>query len=169
MTGVVENKSVSILRADLDNPVHARAIPELINAYAQSPMGINSPLPNDVLDAIVPGLREHPGTVVILAWDDDTPVGIAVCFTGFSTFTAKPLLNIHDIFVTETHQGKGIGRQILNAIEDEARRLGCGKLTLEVRTDNHKAKHLYQSFGFEDGDVDTDSPAYMFWTKPLDN
>ena len=168
MTDAVENKSLSILRADLDDPAHGRAIPELINAYAQSPMGIGSPLPGDVLDAMMPGLRAHPGTVVLLVWDDDTPVGIAVCFTGLSTFSAKPLLNLHDICVTETHQGKGIGRQLLNAVEDEARRLGCGKLTLEVRTDNNSARHLYQSFGFEGRQKNADAPIYQFWTKPLD-
>ncbi len=67
MTDPAENESVTILRADLDNPVHAKAIPELINAYAQSSMGIGGPLPGDVLDAMVPGLRAHPGAVVILA------------------------------------------------------------------------------------------------------
>lgn len=167
MTDTVESEFVSILRADLDNPLHAKAIQKLINAYAQSPLGIGNPLPNDVLDAMVPGLRAHPGTIVLLAWNDDAPVGIAVCLTGFSTFTAKPLLNLHDLFVMETHQGKGIGRQLLNAVETEGRQLGCGRLTLEVRTDNHNAKHLYQTFGFDGGDDNADTPDYRFWTKTL--
>ena len=70
------------------------------------------------------------------------------CFVGFSTFAARPLLNIHDVHVLKEHQKRGIGRRLLEAAESEARRLGCCKLTLEVLENNHPAAALYEKLGF---------------------
>ncbi len=167
MTDETGQATKEVFRADLNDPAHAKAIPELINAYAKSPMGIDESLPDDILKAIVPGLRQHPSCSVFIAYRNGDPVGIAVCFTGFSTFSAKPLINVHDISVNTEFRGQGIGRKILSAIEDEARRTGCCKLTLEVRTDNDNAKHLYQSFGFEGPQDHFDNAIFQFWTKPL--
>ena len=47
----------------------------------------------------------------------DNPVGAAVCFIGFSTFAAKPLINIHDFVVLPAARGKGVGRRLLEAVE----------------------------------------------------
>ena len=158
---------IEVIRADLNVPAHEKAIPELINAYARSPMGIGRDLPAEVLDAIVPGLRRHPACTVFLAYRGGEAVGVAVCFTGFSTFAAKPLINIHDISVLPQYRGQGIGRAILKEVEKEALETGCCKLSLEVRTDNHNAKHLYESFGFEGPQDHFDDAVFQFWTKPL--
>ena len=68
--------------------------------------------------------------------------------TGFSTFTGKPLINIHDLTVTAGCRGRGIGRLLLKAVEAKARELGCGKVTLEVREDNAPARQFYQALVF---------------------
>jgi ribosomal protein S18 acetylase RimI-like enzyme len=88
--------------------------------------------------------------LVFLALDDATPIGIAVCFVGFSTFAARPLINIHDLAVVPECRGQGVGRLLLERVEAKGRELGCCKLTLEVREDNHRAQRLYQKFGFGD-------------------
>jgi ribosomal protein S18 acetylase RimI-like enzyme len=85
-------------------------------------------------------------------------VAVAVCFVGFSTFVARPLINIHDLAVLPEYRGQGIGRLLLQQVEAKGHELGCCKLTLEVREDNHRAQRLYQRFGFggisnEDGPV----------------
>jgi ribosomal protein S18 acetylase RimI-like enzyme len=78
-------------------------------------------------------------------------VGAAVCFIGFSTFAARPLLNLHDLAVVPELRGRGIGRALLRAVEERARALGCCKLTLEVVQENTQARALYERFGFADG------------------
>jgi ribosomal protein S18 acetylase RimI-like enzyme len=60
------------------------------------------------------------------------------------------LLNIHDLAVLPEHRGRGVGRALLAAVEEHARRKGCCKLTLEVQDDNPRARALYDKFGFED-------------------
>jgi ribosomal protein S18 acetylase RimI-like enzyme len=140
--------NVRVVEADLNIPRHQEAIVDLINAYARDPMGGGRDLPAEVRDRLIPGLRRHPTTLVFLALDGEAPVGIAVCFLGFSTFTARPLINIHDLAVIPAYRGQGVGGLLLERVEAKGRQLGCGKLTLEVREDNHRAQRLYQKFGF---------------------
>jgi ribosomal protein S18 acetylase RimI-like enzyme len=141
---------MEIIRADLDRSAHAAGLLEVLASYAEDPMGGGSPLPDRVRDAVVDGLKRHPTTEILLAFAGDEPVGMAVCFVGFSTFRASRILNVHDLAVVPQHRGRGVGRQLLAAVETRARELGCCKLTLEVLESNERARGLYASFGFGD-------------------
>lgn len=154
-----------IVPADLANPEHGRSVVELLDHYARDLMGGSGPLSPEVREVLISRLRAQHGCRVFLAYDADRAVGVAVCFTGFSTFQAQPLLNIHDLAVHQSVRGRGIGRALLAAVEHEARAMGCCKLTLEVRADNHGARHLYESSGFDAGEAGTS--AMSFFTKQL--
>lgn len=139
---------VEIIEADLSRPEHQRHVRELTAAYALDPMGNGGPLSADVLERLVPGLQDHPTTLVFLAYDDGRPVGLATCFRGFSTFAALPLINISDFFVRTECRGRGFGRRLLAAVEQKARQLGCCRVTLEVQENNEAARRLYEVAGF---------------------
>ncbi len=160
-------QGVTIVQADLDNPSHQKAVVRLVDAYAQDPIGLGRELPENVRRALIPGLRRHPTTVIFLALSDGAPVGIAVCFLGFSTFAARPLLNIHDLAVLPAYRHQGVGRQLLEQVEREARALGCCKLTLEVKEDNARAQHLYQKVGFDGIQAGGAGSAMWFLEKKL--
>lgn len=154
---------VVIARADFDDSDDAGAIVELVNSYAREPQGGGKSLPQQVLEDMVPGLRGTPGAFCLLAREGGTPVGLAVCFRGFSTFAGRPLINVHDLSVSEGHRGRGIGTRLLAAVEEEARRMGCGKVTLEVRELNPLAENLYRRLGYGD----PSGFATRFLDKPL--
>ncbi len=156
-----------IVEADLALDSHQHDITFLVDAYAQDPMGGGRPLPEDVRHALLPGLRAHPTTVILLAYQGTEPAGIAVCFLGFSTFAARPLLNIHDLAVLPAHRGKGLGRQLLRAVEYKARDLGCCRLTLEVLYENQRARRVYTQAGFGPDTQQTAKGETLFLTKPL--
>ena len=122
---------------------------------------------SEVKRDLVPGLRAHPACYVFLAYRDDTPVGFSICFLGFSTFNARPLINIHDIFVDSSVRGLGIGAMLLERIEAKARELNCCRITLEVRKDNRVARGLYRKVGFDQVVVGADRIPMEFWHKPL--
>ena len=84
-----------------------------------------------------------------LAFLGEKPVGLINCFAGFSTFAAKPLLNIHDVVVHADVRGQGIAQSLLQWAENQARQLGCCKLTLEILSNNIPAMRSYQRAGFE--------------------
>ncbi|MDM7832111.1 ribosomal protein S18-alanine N-acetyltransferase [Cellulomonas edaphi] len=46
------------------------------------------------------------------------------------------------------HQGRGLGRVMLDALVDRARALGAASVLLEVRVDNEPALRLYEGAGF---------------------
>ena len=137
-----------VIRANLEQAEHKTAVIDLMNAYASDPMGDGRPLSDEVKGRLIEGLRQHPTTLIILAFQDDQPVGIATCFFGYSTFAASPLLNISDYFVIPELRGTGIGKKLLLAVETAAREKGCCKLTLEVQENNRRARAIYQAFGF---------------------
>jgi ribosomal protein S18 acetylase RimI-like enzyme len=154
-----------VREADLANPADAEAVVTILDSYAFAVVGSGQQLPPDVRERLIPALRQLPTTFVLLAFVDDAPVGIAVCFFGLSTFNARSLLNIHDLAVLPTHRGRGVGRALLAAVEQHARSKGCCKLTLEVQEDNPRARALYDSFGF--GDVVVQKLPTRFLAKPL--
>lgn len=156
--------SVEIVEADLSQPRHCEAVLAMLDAYARDAMGIARPLDAETRERMVPGLRQHPTSVVFLAYGEDQPVGVAVCFVGFSSFKAKPLINVHDLAVLPELRGQGVGRKLLLAVQAKAEALGCCKITLEVREDNHRARELYTKLGFDawEGLATT-----LFLEKPL--
>jgi ribosomal protein S18 acetylase RimI-like enzyme len=159
---------VTIIEADVQDPQHQTAIIELVNAYARDPMGNGQDLPAVVRQRLIPGLQQHPTTLIWLAFVGAIPVGIAVCFVGFSTFAAQSLINIHDLAVLPDYRGRGIGRLLLEQVEAKGRHLNCCKLTLEVRADNHRAQLLYEHFGFGNTPVRQGGMFNWFLQKPLD-
>lgn len=139
---------ITVIEADLADAAQQRAVVELTDAYATDPMGSGAPLPTDVRARLIEGLRRHPTTIVFLAYDGEAAVGLATCFLGFSTFAARPLLNIHDLVVLPAQRGRGVGRALLKAVERKANALGCCKVTLEVTEANHTARRVYERAGF---------------------
>ncbi len=159
--------SLTIVEADLALPQHQRDVVAMTAAYACDVMGNGGPLPPDVLEWLLPGLREHPTTIIFLAYVDDRVAGIATCFRGFSTFTARPLINIHDLAVLPEHRGRGIGRALLQAVEQKARSGGCSRVTLEVQENNARARRIYEAFGFAPSISGQATGGSLFYMKRL--
>jgi ribosomal protein S18 acetylase RimI-like enzyme len=159
--------SIRIVEADLSLAEHQEAVLAMVDAYSRDAMGNGKPLDQDVRTRLIPGLRRHPTTLIFLAFDGVQPIGAAVCFIGFSSFAAKPIINIHDFVVLPASRGKGIGRRLLEAVEAKARELGCCKLTLEVMDKNHQAIRMYQAAGFERYSLQEEAGAAIFMSKPL--
>ncbi len=159
--------TIAFIEADLGRSDHQAAVLSMTDAYSRDPFGDGKPLDPATRERLIPGLRRHPTTLIFLAFDGDRPVGEAVCFTGFSTFAARPLVNIHDLVVIPASRGGGGGRGLLGAVERRARELGCCKLTLEVLDRNERALGAYTRFGFARYTLQEGAGEAIFLTKPL--
>ncbi len=159
------NVEIEITEVNYSDESQIRDLIIVLNAYSEDPMGNERPLQGEVKNRLKIDLPLVPGAFSFLAYQVDNiqrvPAGLINCFMGYSTFKAKPLVNIHDIVVMPGFRGQSIGEQLLKAVETKARNLGCCKITLEVRTDN-PAERLYRRQGFTDGDN-----TMIFLTKPL--
>lgn len=158
---------IDVIKADLGIPAHADALVQLMEAYALDPMGGGQGLPDEVKANLPAELAKRSSAHVILAFVDAVPAGLVVCLEGFSTFACKPLLNIHDVMVSEPYRGKGLSKRLLQKAEEIAIALGCCKLTLEVLEGNHIAQSAYKSFGFKGYELDPKMGKALFWEKKL--
>src|SRR3954469_8732420 len=102
--------ALTIFLADLSNSEHQQSIVDLLDMYCRDQFGDGKPLSAHARENLIPGLIQHGGARVFLAYEDDQPLGVAICMLGFSSFRGKPLINIHDIAVSPAARGKGIGR-----------------------------------------------------------
>ncbi|MDP4202597.1 MAG: GNAT family N-acetyltransferase, partial [Bacteroidota bacterium] len=90
---------IEIEDCDFSNPEHLNGICELLNAYIGDQMGGGMPLNKLQQLRLVDGLNNHPTAIVLLALANERPVGMLVAFENFSTFTVRPMVNIHDLIV----------------------------------------------------------------------
>lgn len=159
---------IHISRVDYGNAADCTALVILLDAYARDPMGGGIPLEIDVRQRLCADLARIPGAASFLAWNAaGEAVGLINCFLGYSTFKARPLMNVHDIIVISAQRRAGVGQALLAAAEAHARSLGCCKLTLEVLTGNARAVASYRRFGFEPYTLDPAAGQASFMHKWL--
>ena len=156
--------NITFVFCDFSNEEHCSKLTALIYQYIADPMGGGAPLTPLQQLRLVDGLANHPSCFVLFVLIDNQIVGLATCFINFSTFKAKPYINIHDLIIDIRHRGKGLGRSLLKQIESIAKERKYCKITLEVREDNFTAQYLYKELEFKDA-----VPKMHFWTKELSN
>jgi len=159
--------SIEIREGELRQPADAEGFLEVLESYARSETGGGAPLDPEVKRRLVPALLEQPGALVLLALRGGRVVGIASCFFGFSTFAARPLLNVHDLAVLPEQRGQGIGQALLDEVERRALARGCCKVTLEVLETNEGARRLYHRQGFRDFELGGVARRTLFLVKPI--
>ncbi|MEY9215216.1 ribosomal protein S18-alanine N-acetyltransferase [Thermobifida halotolerans] len=85
----------------------------------------------------------QPDRHYLVARDDG---GRIVGYAGLRA--VPPEGDVQTMAVAPDRWGRGIGRTLLSALLDEARRRGISAVFLEVRSDNPRAQDLYRRFGF---------------------
>ncbi len=75
------------------------------------------------------------------------------------------MLNIHDFMVSGQYRGQGLGKVLLQGIEQYCIDNGYLKITLEVSEANSVAQKLYHSCGFQDYQVE--QQGLLHWQKYL--
>ncbi|KKK64216.1 hypothetical protein LCGC14_2986460 [marine sediment metagenome] len=157
---------IEIVESKYTKDEHKKFIVELLNDYA-SDIRSGVGLSESVKAKLVEELEKRDNIHTVLAFDDGKAVGIVVSIEGFSTFSCKPLLNIHDVVVSPEFRGRGISKMMLRKVEEIATRLGCCKMTLEVLEGNEIARNLYRSLGFNPYELDPKMGRALFWEKEL--
>jgi GNAT superfamily N-acetyltransferase len=87
-----------------------------------------------------------------LVLDGTSPVGYVIFTHGFDVEFGGRLATITDLYLEPGHRGKGVGRKILERVEDYCRTAGVRGLELQVERDNTEARGLYAKFGFQSAD-----------------
>lgn len=153
---------IRVIRANLHDTQQLDAIVNMLDAYMRDPMGDQHPFDRTKRNQLIEGLQNMPTSRIFLAYLQGHLAGMVIGFIGFSTFAARPLLNLHDVVVLDEFRGLGVGRRLMETVIASAKSEGCCKLTLEVRKDNLVARSLYRRMGFHD-----QNPSMNFWVKEI--
>ncbi len=79
--------------------------------------------------------------------DDDGPVGIAIWFLNYSTWTGRHGIYLEDLYVKPEARGKGFGKQMLIHLAAKARDNGWSRFEWSVLDWNQPAIDFYISQG----------------------
>lgn len=97
-----------------------------------------------LLDSLGELNRQSINSSVVLTADDDDGILIA----GVAGSTSYGWLLVKLLWVSDSHRGLGVGKELMLKAEDEAKLLGCHSAWLD--TSNSKARDFYRRLGYAD-------------------
>lgn len=83
----------------------------------------------------------------VIAEHDSEPVGFALFFQNFSTWTGRPGMYLEDLYVTPSARGLGVGTALLRHLARIAVERGYGRFEWAVLDWNEPAIAFYRSMG----------------------
>ena len=93
---------------------------------------------------------ETPDSAVVVAEIDSQVVGFA--YVERDELNYAELLRdgawLHDIYVDESARAEGVGRDLIKAAAEAAKRMGAEKLLLTVAAKNAVAQQVFENAGF---------------------
>jgi ribosomal protein S18 acetylase RimI-like enzyme len=108
-------------------------------------------LPPDLLlcrQYLAERLGRDESVVLLAAEADGTMLGFVQMYPGFSSLAAARTYVLYDLFVDPAARQRGVGRRLMEAAAEEARRRGAVSLVLSTARTNHRAQRLYESLGW---------------------
>jgi ribosomal protein S18 acetylase RimI-like enzyme len=135
----------SIVQADEG---HADLVAPLLDAY-RGFYGQGSDLP--AARAFLRARLRGGESVVFFARAEGEPgraVGFVQLYPSFTSVGLGRIWVLNDLFVAEAHRGQGVGRLLMDAARDLARKTGAARLELSTAKTNFPAKALYESLGY---------------------
>jgi len=89
----------------------------------------------------------QPSCEAIVGEENGEVVTFALFFHNFSTFLTKKGLYLEDLYVKQSHRGKGFGTQMLQRLAQLALERGCGRFEWSVLDWNEPAIQFYKAMG----------------------
>jgi ribosomal protein S18 acetylase RimI-like enzyme len=144
----------------------------LMAEFAAEPVSASPHLGISHFEAVAADLARRAGTLVLLAAraESESTEGVLIAFEGYSSFARGPLFNIHDVHVSASARGAGLGSAMVETLAELGREHGHKKITLEVSATNTGAIRLYRRLGFsglENLPVTAPAGVTYFATKKL--
>jgi len=120
----------------------------------------------------VPALAERIGELlaegeitVLLA--GDPPLGFALFRTRPSLWSKAADVYLEELYVIPEHRRRGIGRRLLNAAIDAARKSGANHFELTTGETDTEARALYESTGMTNREGSPDGPRMLYYELDL--
>ena len=89
----------------------------------------------------------RPSCEAIVGEENGEVVAFALFFHNFSTFLTRKGLYLEDLYVRQSHRGKGYGTQLLQRLAQIAVERNCGRCEGSVLDWNEPAIQFYKAMG----------------------
>jgi GNAT superfamily N-acetyltransferase len=108
----------------------------------------------DAVTATEPHLHDAlftapPAAEAVIAEQDGVPIGMAVFFHNFSTWTGVRGIWLEDLYITPAARGSGAGKALLVHLAGLAVDRGCARFEWAVLDWNVRAIDFYRAMGAE--------------------
>jgi len=112
----------------------------------------------DQVPSATPAEMTPPDGVFLVAYEQDRPLACG----GLKRLDAETA-EIKRMYVVPEARGRGLGRSLLAALEEEARRLGYRRARLDTGARQPHARALYESAGYAAICAYNTNPAADYW------
>jgi GNAT superfamily N-acetyltransferase len=84
---------------------------------------------------------------VLLAYENQIPIGFALFFQNYSTFLGRANIFLEDLFIDPEHRGHGYGKALLKRLAEIAVERGCQRLDWMCLDWNQPSIDFYNALG----------------------
>lgn len=91
--------------------------------------------------------KSPPDFYCIVAEDTGQIAGMLVYYFLSYTAVNKPAIYLKELYVDEKYRGQKIGKQLMNALHEEAKQNNCGQIKWTVAPWNDAGKKFYERLG----------------------
>lgn len=96
---------------------------------------------------------ENDEAIVFIARENAEAVGFTMLYPTFSTVSLSAVWLLNDLYVDESHRGKGFASKLMEDAENAAREAGATRVFLRTANDNTTAQSLYEGRGYNQDEV----------------
>lgn len=98
----------------------------------------------------IANLEKSDNTFLLVCEDDGKTIASAlVCLCDDVMFQNQPFAVVENVIVSEEHQREGVGKSLMNYIEDLCLQHDCSKIVLQTGSKNHSARDFYTAAGYD--------------------
>ncbi|MDT8321422.1 MAG: GNAT family N-acetyltransferase [Xanthomonadales bacterium] len=112
-------------------------------------LGKTADIKSSVQDIRRFGFESEPHFEALLAFENGQAVGLAVYFYEFSSWRGVPGVYLQDLYVADEMRGRGLGRDLMDAVRERGRAWGGAYVRLTLHDGNERALAFYRRLGFE--------------------
>jgi len=110
-------------------------------------------------------LMEGGDTVVLLVGDE--PKGVAVLRFRPAIWDEAQECYLAELYIVPDQRGKGLGRKLMEAVIETARKQGATYMDLGTSEDDVAARKLYESLGFNNTEGKPNGPVNYYYEREL--
>jgi len=113
------------------------------------------------MQIVLEGLKENPNHIILGAKADGRLVGSLVgVVCGILFGKCKPFMVVEDVVVDTSERRRGVGRELMRELENQARERDCSYIILLTDVGRPEAQEFYEAIGYH-------SEAYRGFRKSL--